>query len=373
MSKKHRKRIRFRKHNPPPGSQPGTLAVNSEMPKPVLRVIEYGPDHFHEREVIDPADLRGLTGDEGKFWVDIQGLGSEQVLKVIGEIFSIHPLALADVVNVPQRPKVELFEEHNFVVTRMGKPEPPASFSTEQVSLFVGRNYVITFQERSGDVLDPVRNRLRKGGGAMRASGPDYLAYAIWDAIIDGYYPILEVLGEYIEQLEVRTAESIGPDVVREIQVFKHELLDLRRAIWPQRDAINSMIRDPSPLIGSETRLHLRDCYDHCVQIIDVLETYREMVWGLMDVHLASVSNRQNEVVKVLTLVATIFIPLTFLAGVYGMNFEYMPELGWHWAYFTVLAGMLGIAGGMLLVFYKRGWLGSRQSTPRHEEMNPRR
>ena len=232
----------------------------------------------------------------------------------------------------------------------------------EQVSLFVGPNYVLTFQERSGDVFDPVRNRIRQGGPVLRSSGPSYLAYALLDAVIDGYYPLLETFGEKLEGLEDEIVAQPHPAVLQEIHQAKRDLLAIRRAIWPQREAVNTLIRDENPLITETVRVYLRDCYDHCVQIMDGVETYRELAGGLMDVYLSSVGNRQNEVMKVLTIMASIFIPLTFMAGIYGMNFENMPELHAAWGYPLLLVVMVAVTVTMVIFFQRKGWIGQRRA-----------
>jgi magnesium transporter len=238
------------------------------------------------------------------------------------------------------------------------------------VSLVLGRRFLLTFQERLGDVLDPVRERIRQGIGPIRRAGPDYLAYAVIDAVIDGYYPILEQFGERLEALEDDVVLSPTPLLLRRIHHVKRELLDIRRAVWPQREAVSAVIRGDHELVGQEVRTYFRDVYDHCIQIMDVVETYRELAGGLMDVYLSSVSNRQNEVMKVLTVMASIFIPLTFLAGIYGMNFEHMPELHKRWAYPILLAVMAGVAGVMLLFFYRKGWLGSQDGVQWRREQD---
>jgi len=349
----------FRKRHPPAGSKPGTLMINSHAECPVIRVMKYKPDHLEEHDIEAVAELKNLLEDSAVCWIDVQGLGDEEVLRGFADLFSIHPLALEDVVNVPQRPKIERFEEHTLCITRMALLRDEG-IEPEQVSLFVGPNYVLTFQEHSGDVFDPIRNRLRQGGPILRSSGPSYLAYTLLDAVIDGYYPIMEMFGEKLEGLEDEIVASPRPAVLHEIHQVKRDLLAVRRAIWPQREAINALIRDENPLITDTVRVYLRDCYDHCVQIMDAIETYRELAGGLMDVYLSSVGNRQNEVMKVLTIMASIFIPLTFMAGVYGMNFENMPELHTPWAYPLLLAAMVMVAVGMIVYFRRKGWLGER-------------
>jgi magnesium transporter len=344
----------FRKRHPPAGARPGTLVINAHAQKPTVRVIQYTPDQVREHEVADTDQLRELLQDGAVTWIDVQGLGDEKIMRSLGDIFGLHPLALEDVVNVPQRPKIERFEKHTLCITRMALPREKG-VEPEQVSLFVGPNYVLTFQERRGDVFDPIRNRVRQGGPILRSSGPSYLAYALLDAVIDGYYPILEMFGEKLEALEDEIVANPRPAVLHEIHQAKRDLLALRRAMWPQREAINALIRDENPLITDTVRVYLRDCYDHCVQIMDAIETYRELAAGLMDVYLSSVGNRQNEVMKVLTIIASIFIPLTFMAGIYGMNFENMPELHAAWGYPMLLAAMIVVVVAMIIYFRHKG------------------
>lgn len=358
----------FRKRHTSVGARPGTLMIQNGMPPPVIRVMQYGADTLQEREITEVDRLRDFPADGTITWIDVLGLGDEAVLRRIAEIFSIHALAIEDVVNVPQRPKTETYDEHQLVITRMANMPSPRVLNAEQVSVFVGKNYVITFQERDGDVLDPVRARIRRGGGPMRKQGPDYLAYAIIDAIIDGYYPILETVGDYLESLEEDVLARPTPQTLQAVHEVKRNLLTLRRIIWPHREALNELIRDDTPMISDEVCVYLRDCYDHCIQIIDVIESYREIAGGLMDVYLSSVANRQNDVMKVLTIMATIFIPLTFLAGLYGMNFENMPELHLAWSYPALLLIMILTALGMTIYFRRKGWIGSNPSPPDDDE-----
>ncbi len=356
----------FRKRHPPVGARPGTLIISSEAQFPKVRIMKYKVDHLEEHEAPSLERLRDFLEDDAVCWIDVQGLGDEQVLRAFAELFGIHPLALEDVVNAPQRPKVESYEKHTLCITRMAALREPHTVASEQVSLFVGRNYVLTFQERHGDVFDPVRNRIRQGGPVFRSSGPGYLAYALLDAVIDGYYSIMESFGEHLESLEDEIVADPRRPILQRIHHVKRELLGIRRCIWPQREAINTLIRDENPLISNTVRVYLRDCYDHCVQIMDVVETYRELAGGLMDVYLSSIGNRQNEVMKVLTIMASIFIPLTFMAGVYGMNFENMPELRAAWGYPILLVTMIVVAIVMVTYFQRKGWLGERR--PEAEE-----
>ena len=354
---------RRRRHRPEAGTVPGTMKVDPDAPKPVMRLMAYGPDECIERPVNQLAALREAMDKYPVLWLNVDGLGDAQVLQKIGEMFNLHPLALADTVHVTQRPKVENYDAHAFFVVRM--PHPEEAGETEQVSLYLGDGFVITFQERPGDCLDPVRERIRKSIGRIRRMGPDYLAYALIDAVIDGYFPTLENYGERMEHLETRIIHKPDEAMIRQIHETKRALLHLRRGTWPLREALSSVLRGEVPRVASETQLYMRDCYDHVTQIIDMLETYRELASGLLDAYLSSLSNRMNEVMKVLTVIATIFIPLSFIAGVYGMNFSHdvsrynMPELYWKYGYPFALLLMLGVAGGMLYYFRKKGWLGN--------------
>jgi magnesium transporter len=349
----------FRKQHPPVGARPGTLVVPKHSPPPRIRAISYTPDEVRERDLAGPDEIKDLLGEE-TVWIDVQGLGDEATLRRIGEIFSLHPLALEDVVNVPQRPVTEGYDDHQLYISRMVTRQEDGRFEMEQVSVFLGRTFVLTFQEQYGDVLDPVRERIRQGRGPMRKSGPDYLAYAIIDAIIDYYYPALESISEQIEALEQEVMDSPTNETLAEVNRIKRVLLELRRGIGPQRDAVAALVRGDSDFVSEPVRLFLRDCYEHCVQLNDVIETHRELASSLLNTYMSSISNRTNEVMKVLTIMASIFIPLTFLAGIYGMNFEVMPELHVKWAYPAVLATMVLTAGGMLLYFRRLGWIGGR-------------
>lgn len=356
---------RFRKRHTKAGARPGTLVISKNAPAPVVRVLDFAETDLLEKQVTDLGELDAFLRRPTVTWVDVRGLGDEATLRRIGEIFSLHPLALESVVNVPQRPKVETYDAHLLIITRMVTLKNGAALDPEQVSIFVGRNYVLTFQERSGDVFDPVRERIRRGGGPIRRLGPDYLAYALLDTVIDAYYPVLEKIGDFLETLEEEVVNEPTAESLRKVYGTKRELLTLRRAIWPQREAINALIRDETEFMSDSVRVYLRNTYDHCVQLIDGTETYRELVGGLMDVYLSSLGNRQNEVMKVLTIMASIFIPLTFLAGIYGMNFENMPELHTAWGYPILLTTMLVIGVGMTLLFKKKGWIGTQPRRPR--------
>ena len=352
---KHRRRTK-------PGAAPGTLTIAPEAVAPQITMIAYGPDSFAETPLTAPPNAAAQASAAVR-WINIDGLGDIATLQHFGRTFGLHPLALEDIVNLHQRPKAEAYDGYLFIVLRM----PTAAvgrLETEQVTMVLGRDYILTFQERPGDSFDPVRHRLRNPGGQIRQRGADYLAYALIDAAIDAFFPILEAYGKQVEDLEDDVIAQPGPRQMARIHTMKRDLLTVRRALWPLRDMVNALLREDSALIAKHTLVYLRDCHDHLVQMIDMVETYREICSGLIDIHLSSVSNRMNEVMKVLTIIATIFIPLTFIVGVYGMNFDTdagpwaMPELGWRYGYPAVLALMAAIAAGLLIWFHSMGWIG---------------
>ncbi len=335
--------------------------MDPDAPRSVIHVIAYGPEQCTEHDLADPQQLHAFIGQSPVIWVNVYGLGDGRTLNELKEIFDLHPLAMEDVVNLHQRAKVEAYGDHHFIVAQMISLND--RIETEQLSLFLGRNFVLTFEQRRGTALDVIRERIRKQGGSLRDHGADYLAYALLDAVVDGYFPVLERYGDRLELLEDDVIAHPDNHTIARVHAVKHDLLVLRRAIWPQRDAISVLFRESTPLVTDETRLYLRDCYDHTVRIIDLVETYRELGTGLMDLYLSSVSNRMNEVMKVLTIISTIFIPLSFIAGVYGMNFNAgaspwnMPELSWYFGYPFTLGLMAVVAVGLLLFFRRRGWL----------------
>ncbi|NJL87293.1 MAG: magnesium/cobalt transporter CorA [Leptolyngbyaceae cyanobacterium SM1_1_3] len=347
-----------------PGSTPGTLTIEADALPPELVLIDYDDTQAIRLNLEKPYDCVPYLDTESVSWLDVQGLGSEVVLRQVGEIFGLHPLVLEDVVNVPQRPKVEQYEQQLLIIARMVTPKPSGKgFSSEQVSFILGKHYLLSVQEEPElDCFGPVRDRIRKHHGIIRQNGADYLAYTLLDAIIDGFFPVLEDYGELIEALEDEVVENPTRHTIEKIHDLRRELMALRRAIWPQRSAVNSLIRDTNELISPEVRVYLQDCYDHVIQVLDILETYRELASSLMDVYLSSVSNRMNEVMKLLTVISSIFIPLTFIAGVYGMNFNpqsspwNMPELNAHYGYPLTLAAMGLVAIAMCVFFWRRGW-----------------
>jgi magnesium transporter len=314
---------------------------------------------------VENADLESLgqRKTDGVVWINVDGSRHAETVKRLGDLFGLHALALEDVVNLGQRAKTDPFDEHLFIVIRM--PAPGPRYAAEQVSIFLGKDFVITFQEQPGDVFEPVRERIRHGKGRIRKCGADYLAYALIDSVVDSYFPLLEALGERLEAVEDTVMVSPDQSVVAELHAIKADLLGMRRDLWPQRDALAELARDESALVRKKTAPFLRDCYDHNSQLIDLVQVYREVCSDLMSVYLSSVSNRMNEVMKVLTIIATIFIPLGFIAGLYGMNFNpersawNMPELNWVLGYPFALLLMLAVAVGLVVFFKKKGWLGS--------------
>jgi len=349
----------------PTGAPPGTLVPAAGARPPTIELWRYGPEEVIESSPSSAEELRDLGGAFPVNWVNVDGLGDAGLIERLGEIFDLHPLIQEDILNTYQRAKVELHGERLFLVCRMFDLTA-AGLRSEQFSLLLGGNHLLTFQEIPGDCLGAVRRRLRENSGRIRRHGADYLAYALLDAIIDAYFPVLEAYGEKLEEIEDEILGRPTPQLAAEIHLIKRDLFALRRAVWPLREAIGTLLREPLPAIAEETRVYLRDSYDHCVQIIDLLETYRELGADLTDLYLTSVGFRTNETIRVLTVIATIFIPLTFLAGVWGMNFDpdsspyNMPELRWRYGYPIALGAMALLGVGMLVYFVRRQWLSDR-------------
>ncbi len=350
-----------------PGTAPGQLHVSEDAPPADLVLIDYDRDRSTRVSITDPEVIKEYLKTHTVSWIDVLGLGNLATWETLIPIFNLHQMLVEDIVNVPQRPKVEHYQDQLLIVAIMIVLNPDKTgFTKEQVSLVLGKNYLLTVQEEpEEDCFHGVRERIEIDRGIIRQQGADYLAYCLLDAIIDGFFPVLEYYGELIEELENEVMIKPERSTLAKIHHVRRELLTIRRAIWPQRDAINSLIRDGSDLISSEVQIYLRDCYDHTVQVMDMVETYRELATGLMDVYLSAASNKMNEIMKLLTVVSGIFIPLTFIAGVYGMNFNpeksplNMPELNWYWGYPACLALMLTTAGGLVFFFWKRGWFKS--------------
>jgi magnesium transporter len=341
------------------------LIAPSESPFPAIDIIAYGPDDILEMSNVDIGEVRRIRSKYQVTWVNVAGRGDVDLIREIGKVFGLHKLAMEDVMNLHHRPKVEEYDDHVFLVSQMCSSE--TDVTTEQVALFLGADYVLSFQERPGDCFDPLRNRIRVAKGRIRNATADYLFYALLDAIIDDYFPVLERYGETLEEIEDAVVSEPGNRHITALHDMKRELLAVRRAIWPHREMINTIVRDENPLVSDETRIYLRDVYDHTIHLIDIVETYREIASGLVDVYISSVSAKLNEIMKVLTIIATIFMPLSFVASIYGMNFDRsasawnMPELGWRFGYVFALAIMAFTAGGFLYYFRLRGWLGQRR------------
>lgn len=346
-----------------PGTAPGTLRppVTKRVERVRIRVIDYNADSFDEREVQSLEECLVYRDKPTVTWIDVTGVDDIELIQQLGEKFGLHSLALEDVVNTGQRPKIDDYDDHFFIVLR--ELQWQEGLMADQISLFFGHNFVITIQELEGDVFDPVRERLRRGRARIRQLGADYLAYALLDKLVDEMFPILELYGERLEDLEDGLIERPTRKLLHEVHRIRRDLVVMRRTVWPEREIVNILLRDDSRLISPETKLYLRDVYDHTVQIVEIIETYRDIVGGMLEVYLSSVSNRMNEVIKVLTIISTIFIPLTFIVGIYGMNFNTeispwnMPELNWYYGYPAVMSLMLVIAIGMLIYFRRRTWL----------------
>jgi magnesium transporter len=342
------------------GLPPGTLIQVEEKKaeKVKISIIDYDETQFQEKEVEAVEECFPFKDKPSVTWINIDGVHQVEVMEKIGAHFGIHSLILEDIMHTVQRPKMEDFEDYIFVVVKMiYHDEREDEIKAEQVSVILGTNFVISFQEKEGDVFDHVRERIRKNKGRIRKMKPDYLAYSLIDTIVDHYFIVLEKLGEKIESMEEELVTNPTPSTLQTIHTLKRELIFLRKSIWPLREVISALERGESTLIDESTGIYLRDVYDHTIQVIDTIETFRDMVSGMLDIYLSSISNKMNEVMKVLTIIATIFIPLTFVAGIYGMNFKYIPELEWHWGYAGALILMGLIAFVMVLYFRRKRWL----------------
>ncbi len=350
----------FRRAHRKAGQAPGTLEYTGErkVERVRMRVIDYDAEQIDERELTSVEDCFPYREPPRVSWLNIDGLHEVPILEQLGTHFGIHPLVLEDIVSTHQRPKTDEYEGYLYVVMRMvGFDEKRHEISMEQISLILGPSYVLTFQEREGDVFEPVRERLRRGKGRARKLGPDYLAYALMDAVVDHYFVVLERIGDRIEQLEQALIEEPTQEQLQAIHRLKREMILLRKSIWPLREVVGGLERSESELFQEGTDLFLRDVYDHTIQAVDAVESFRDILSGLQDLYLSSISNKMNEVMKVLTIIGTIFIPLSFLAGLYGMNFDFMPELHWKWSYPIFWVVILVAAGGMLAFFRRKRWL----------------
>ena len=354
----------FTKRYHPPGTRPGTLAtVGEEVPVPPrISLIDYSDSELIESAEIAPEECRGYLDKLTITWIHIQGDVDPNTLKELGKTFGLHELALEDIINSGQRPKVELYDEQLFMI--LCHPILDSEYAgTEQVSLFLGTNVVFSFHDGTHDPFEPVRKRLRKHTGRLRTEGPDYLLYALVDLVIDQSFPVMEQFGSELEALEEELLGKPTEDILQRLHELKRDALLLRRMLWPQREVLNRLMHDEELPINDSVKLYFRDCYDHTIQTIDLLETYRDMTTNLLDLYLSSVSNRLNEAMRVLTVIATIFIPLTFIAGIYGMNFGNktdspwaMPELNWYYGYPMIWGLMIAVGLGLLFLFKRKGW-----------------
>ena len=342
------------------GLPPGSLVHvgDKKLREAKITVIDYDQSKLQESEIAKAEECLVLKDKPTVTWINIDGVSDAQTLQKIGDGFGLHPLILEDVMNTDQRPKVEDFGNYLYIVLKMlHYDDEKGTVVTEQVSIVLGLGFVISFQETEGDVFDPIRDRIRTARGLIRKTGADYLTYALIDAIVDNYFAILEKLGEKIEYLEDELVTNPTLETLREIHELKRDMIFLRKSVWPLREVVSKLEREGSNLIKETTGIYLRDVYDHTIQVIDAVETFRDMLSGMLDIYLSSISNRMNEVMKVLTIIATIFIPLTLVSSVYGMNFTYMPELGFPWGYPLVLLTMAIIAAVMLVFFRRKRWL----------------
>jgi len=342
------------------GLSPGTLIYvgDKEPVKTRITVIDYDASGFLEKEAASVEECFPFKETSTVTWINVDGVQDASVIEQLGARFDIHPLVLEDIMTTTQRPKSEDLGNAVFVVLRMieiagDRPD----MQTDQLSLILGPNFVLSFQETPGDCLDPVRERIRSGKGRIRRLGPDYLAYAIVDAVVDNYFYVLEKLGERIDALEETLTEEPHRGLLHEIHALKRQMISLRKSVWPLREVVSGLERMETPLVKKSTGVFLRDLYDHAIQVIDTVESFREMLTSMVETYLSSVSNRMNEIMKVLTIISTVFIPITFLVGLYGMNFVHMPEIRWRWGYAFVWALILGSVGTMFVFFRRKKWL----------------
>lgn len=363
----------FRRRFTNVGAAPGEFHSAPGGIAPRIHAIRYSADAIEEFDPTDARQAHDLVRDGSVAWLDVQGLGDQDLIRAFGEEFGLHPLAVADTVNVGQRPKVEDYDDRVYCVLRMVTLNEHDEIHWEQVSLFIGPGFVLSFQETYGDCLGPVRERLRQGKKQLRAAGGDFLGAMLLDAIVDGYFPVLEEFGDRLEDIETRVIGRPGESVLGDVYRAKRELMMFRRATWPLRDALNQLLRESHELIDEGTLPYIRDAADHVMQVVDVNETYREIATSFVDVYLSAMANRTNEVMRVLTIMATVFIPLTFLAGIYGMNFTDMPELHWRYGYLAFWIASVTVVILMLGMFRHFGWIGPQRRRERRERRRRRK
>jgi magnesium transporter len=350
----------IKKRSKKTGLPPGTLVHIGEekSAQTTITICEYDERNFKEDKIHTVGEGFRFKEAPTVTWVKVAGVHQVEVLEKLGNCFGLHPLVMEDILNTDQRPKKEDYEESMYIVLKMlSYSDQGGEIAVEQISVILGSNYVISFQEGEGDVFAPIQERIRNGKSRLRKMGADYLAYALMDLIVDHYFIILEKLGERIEVLEEMSVTNPTTETLQKIQQLKREMILLRKWIWPLREVIGGLERGESSLIQESSRIYMRDVYDHTIQVMDTIETFRDMLSEMVDIYLSSINNRMNAVMKVLTIIATIFMPLTFIAGVYGMNFKYLPELEWHWGYPAVMLVMALIALFMLVSFRRKKWL----------------
>ncbi|MBI4411377.1 MAG: magnesium/cobalt transporter CorA [Deltaproteobacteria bacterium] len=342
------------------GLPPGSLIHIGERKSETVKITAFNftEDGFEEKEIPYSTSCAEYKNKPGITWINVDGVHDADVVQKIGAVFDLHPLVLEDILNTDQRPKIEDHDDYLYVVLKMlYNGEHKKEIVAEQVSLILGKNYVISFQEKEvGDVFDPIRERIRAGKGTIRKMGADYLAYSLMDAIIDNYFAVFEKMGDKIEDLETEISAKTSSKTMQEVHRLKRELIFLRKSVWPLREVIGQLERGESPLIHRNTLVYFRDIYDHAVQTMDIIETFRDTLAELVNIYLSGNANRMNEIMKVLTVIGTIFLPLTFIVGIYGMNFGYMPELRWWWGYPAVMTGMGLLVLFMLAFFKKKKW-----------------
>lgn len=342
------------------GLPPGSIVHigNKRMEKVKITIIDYDEKHFQEKEVKSVEECSYYKDKSTITWINVDGVHEIKVIEEIGKHFNLHPLILEDIVDTDQRPKIKDFRDYIFIILKMLYCDKKSNaIQVEQVSLILGKNYVISFQEREGDVFNAIRERIRNNIGRIRKLGADYLVYSLIDAIVDNYFTIIEKLDEEIESLEDKVVIQPNPSNVQAIHKLKMDLIFLRKSVWPLREVISFLEKDESPLVLESTNIYLRDVYGHTIQVMDTIETLRDIISGILDIYLSSINTRMNEIMKMLTIIATIFIPLTFITGIYGMNFQYMPEIKWFWGYPAVLLGMLIIGIVMVIYFKRKKWM----------------
>lgn len=349
----------FRKRSEKAGLPPGTMVHIGEQETEQVRIhiIDYDDGHYQELEAQSVEECFPFRDTPTVTWINVHGLHQPEVIEKLGTYYGLHPLVLEDIVSAGQRPKMEDYGDYMWVVLKaLYHDDKEDETKAHQVGIVIGRNFVMSFQEAEGNVFVPVRDRVKNGAARIRTMGSDYLAYSLMDIVVDNYFGILERLGEQLEVMEDRSVTEPEPDTLQSIHDFRREMVFLRRSVWPLREVVARLERGDSSLIQKSTAIYFRDVYDHTIQVIDTIETFRDMVSPMLEVYVSSVSNKMNEVMKVLTVIGTIFLPLTFLAGVYGMNFKYFPEINWRWGYGLFWVINLSVVIGMLMYFRRKRW-----------------